>query len=144
MSLFTCLLCLIFWQSRQMRAAVDFRWIIIILLPVMGYVSVKLSETSCFQERTKSITANRSSGKRSAGTKTLKFSSRRKRLGGYRLNLPVHEHQVISQQSTATFRPKHFDQTPRVQSGIHVESMSQLVHCLRKRRKSYHTDELKI
>lgn len=64
---------------------------------------------------------------------------RRSHLGGYALNLPVHEHQVVSQQSAATFRPEHFHQTPRVQSGIHVESVSQLVHRLRKRKrkKSY-------
>ncbi len=49
--------------------------------------------------------------------------------------LPVHQHQVISQQSAAAFRPEHFNQTARVQSGIHVESMSQLVHRLRRRRR---------
>lgn len=45
---------------------------------------------------------------------------------------PVHEHQVISQQSTSAFGPEHLHQAAGVQCGVHVKGMSQLVDSLRR------------
>lgn len=45
--------------------------------------------------------------------------------------LPVHEHQVVPQQSAAALRPEDFDQAARVQRGVHVQGVRQLVHRLR-------------
>lgn len=44
--------------------------------------------------------------------------------------LPVDEHQVVSEQSTLGFGPEHSDKTAGIQTLVHVESMSQLVHSL--------------
>lgn len=40
---------------------------------------------------------------------------------------PVHQHQVVPQQGTASFWPEDLHQTAGVQSRIHVERVSQLV-----------------
>lgn len=55
------------------------------------------------------------------------------------VTIPVYENQIVSEQGTLGLGPKYSDQAVCVQTLVHVQSVTQLVHGLEREKSSqYH------